>query len=212
MLAVAKHSDYRADPSGRLARTSTFLAATTYGTAQDAQDAVDRVRRVHTRVTGTVPDGTTYRADDPHLLRWVHVAEADSFLRCHQRYGARPLDAAGCDGYVADAARIALALGVPDPPRTRRELDEALAAYRPKLRAIPQAREAARFLVREPPLPLLARGPYALLTVAAVGELPGWARADLGLSLPRARPGPGGASGRRTASPAPSRRVMSGRR
>ena len=119
MIAVAQHSDYREDPWGRLQRTSTFLAATTYGTVEDAQRAVDRVRRVHEHVTGIAPDGRSYRAADPHLLRWVHVAETDSFLRCHQRYGARPLDEAGCDGYVADTARIAIELGVPDPPRTR---------------------------------------------------------------------------------------------
>jgi uncharacterized protein (DUF2236 family) len=183
MIAVAQHSDYRNDPWGRLQRTSTFLAATTYGTAGDAQRAVDRVRRVHLHVTGTAPDGRPYRADDPHLLRWVHVAEADSFLRCHQRYGARPLDDAGCDGYVADIARIAVELGVPDPPRTRAQLGEALRAYRPELRATPEAREAARFLVRNPPLPLLARGPYALLAAAAIGELPDWARREL--RLPR---------------------------
>jgi uncharacterized protein (DUF2236 family) len=186
MTAVAEHDDYRSDPWGRLARTSTFLAATTFGPADVAQQAVDRVRRVHGHVTGTGPGGVPYRADDPHLLRWVHVAEADSFLRCHQRYGVRPLDAAGCDGYVDDIARIGLALGVPDPPRTRRELSEALDAYRPELRAIPEAREAARFLVRTPPLPLVARGPYALLAVAAVAELPGWARTELRLPLPRA--------------------------
>jgi len=183
MIAVAQHSDYRNDPWGRLQRTSTFLAATTYGTAEDAQRAVDRVRRVHQHVTGTAPDGRPYRAADPHLLRWVHVAEADSFLRCHQRYGARPLDDAGCDGYVADIARIAMELGVPDPPRTRAQLDAALRAYRPELRATPEAREAARFLVRNPPLPLLARGPYALLAAAAIGELPDWARREL--RLPR---------------------------
>jgi uncharacterized protein (DUF2236 family) len=186
MIAVAQHSDYRSDPWGRLQRTSTFLAATTFGPADDAQRAVDQVRRVHQYITGTGPDGAAYRADDPHLLRWVHVAEADSFLRMHQRYGARPLDAAGCDGYIADAARIAEALGVPDPPRTRAELDAALAAYRPELRAIPQAREAARFLVWNPPLPLVARGPYALLAATAVAELPAWARRELRLPRPNA--------------------------
>jgi len=184
MIAVAQHSDYRNDPWGRLQRTSTFLAATTYGTADDAQRAVDRVRRVHQHITGIGPDGVPYRADDPHLLSWVHVAEADSFLRCHQRYGARPLDAAGCDGYVADTARIARALGVPDPPQTRQELAAALDAYRLELRAIPQAREAARFLVWNPPLPLLARGPYAMLAATAVAELPAWARRELRLPRP----------------------------
>jgi uncharacterized protein (DUF2236 family) len=186
MIAVARHSDYRSDPWGRLQRTSTFLAVTTYGTADDAQRAVDRVRKVHQYVNGTGPDGLPYRADDPHLLRWVHVAEADSFLRCHQRYGARPLDAAGCDGYVDDAARIALALGVPDPPRTQAELAAALSSYQAELRAIPEAIEAARFLVRTPPLPLVARGPYALLAATAVGELPAWARRELRLPKPHA--------------------------
>lgn len=181
MIAVAQHSDYRTDPWGRLQRTSTFLAATTYGTVEDAQRAVDRVRRVHEHVTGIAADGRPYRAADPHLLRWVHIAEADSFLRCHQRYGARPLDDAGCDGYVADTARIAIELGVPDPPRTRAELSAALRAYRPELRWTAEAREAARFLVRNPPLPLPARGPYALLAATAVGELPPWARRELRL-------------------------------
>ncbi|HEY0934998.1 MAG TPA: oxygenase MpaB family protein [Trebonia sp.] len=184
MIAVAQHSDYRGDPWGRLQRTSTFLAATTFGTADDAQHSVDVVRRVHQYVTGTGADGVPYRADDPHLLRWVHVAEADSFLRAHQRYGARPLDEAGCDGYVADAARIAQALGVPDPPVTVRELDAALEAYRPELRAIPEALEAARFLVRTPPLPLVARGPYALLAGTAIADLPAWARRELRLPPP----------------------------
>ncbi len=184
MIAVAQHSDYRSDPWGRLQRTSTFLAATTYGAADDAQRAVDRVRRVHQHVTGTGPDGQPYRADDPHLLRWVHVAETDSFLRCHQRYGAQRLDAAGCDGYVADTARIALALGVPDPPRTQAELAAAIAAYRPELRVTPEAIEAARFLVWNPPLPLVARGPYALLAATAIAELPPWARRELRLPRP----------------------------
>jgi uncharacterized protein (DUF2236 family) len=94
MAAVAEHSDYRSDPWGRLQRTSTFIATTTYGTARDAQRAVDKVRGVHRRVHGTAPDGRPYRADDPHLLDWVHVAEVDSFLRCHQRYGTAPLGGA----------------------------------------------------------------------------------------------------------------------
>src|ERR1700754_1566434 len=118
MAGVAEHSDYRGDPWGRLQRTSTFLAVTTFGTAADAQRAVDRVRGIHQRVHGIAPDGRPYRASDPRLLEWVHVAEVDSFLLARQLYGANPLDQSGRDGYVADTARIALALGVPDPPLT----------------------------------------------------------------------------------------------
>jgi uncharacterized protein (DUF2236 family) len=189
MTAIAQHSDYRTDPWGRLQRTSTFLAATTFGAEEDAQRAVDRVRGIHARVNGTGPDGLPYRADDPHLLRWVHITEADSFLRCHQRYGEHKLDEAGCDGYVSDIARVATALGVLDPPRTRAELSAALREYEPETRAIPEALEAARFLISDPPLPFAARGPYAALAAAAIADLPGWARRDLRLPwLPLAGP------------------------
>src|ERR1700756_5503897 len=78
MAGVAQHSDYRGDPWGRLARTSTFLAVTTYGPAADAQRAVDRIRGIHRRVHGIARDGRPYSAADPHLLEWVHIAEVDS--------------------------------------------------------------------------------------------------------------------------------------
>ncbi|MEU4167195.1 oxygenase MpaB family protein [Streptomyces sp. NPDC026665] len=181
MAAVSAHSGFRGDPWGRLQRTSTFLAVTTYGTAESAQDACDRVRAVHERVRGVTPDGTPYHAADPHLLAWVHVAEVDSFLRAHQRYGARPLDRAGCDAYVADTARVAAALGVLDPPTTVAGLADRLASYRGEVRATPQARDAARFLLLNPPVPLVARLPYGVLAANAVSLLPPWAAAELRL-------------------------------
>ena len=159
MAAVAQHSDYRGDPWGRLQRTSYFLAVTTFGLADDAQAAIARIRAVHEHVTGTAPDGRPYAASDPHLLTWVHIAEADSFLRAHSRFGARPLDQAGRDGYVEDMARIGAALGVPDPPRTEAELADRIGQYRAELTATAQAREAARFLLLNPPLPAVARAP-----------------------------------------------------
>jgi len=176
MAAVAEHSDYRGDPWGRLQRTSYFLAVTTFGRAEDARDAIARVRAVHRHVTGTAPDGRPYAASDPHLLTWVHIAEADSFLRAHARFGVQPLDQAGRDGYVADMARIGAELGVPDPPRTEAELAERIGRYRAELTATAQARDAARFLLLNPPLPAVARAPYGVLAAAAVSLLPGWAR------------------------------------
>ena len=176
MAAVAGHSGYRGDPWGRLQRTSYFLAVTTFGRTGDAQEAIARVRAIHERVTGTAPDGRPYAASDPHLLTWVHIAEADSFLRAHSRFGSRPLDQAGRDGYVADMALIAEALGVPDPPRTEADLAARLADYRGELAATAQAREAARFLLLNPPLPVLARAPYGVLAAAGVSLLPGYAR------------------------------------
>lgn len=181
MAGVAGHSGYRGDPWGRLQRTSYFLAVTTYGTAADAETAVGRVRGIHRRVRGTAPDGRPYRADDPHLLRWVHVAEVDSFLATYQTYGSEPLDAASSDGYVADMARVGQAVGVVDPPQTTAELAAALADYRDELRGTTEARAAARFILLRPPLPLVARPGYAALASAAVASLPAWARWPLRL-------------------------------
>ncbi|WP_395571690.1 oxygenase MpaB family protein [Streptomyces sp. BK79] len=186
MAAVAAHSGFRGDPWGRLQRTSTFLAVTTYGPADSAQEACERVRAVHDTVRGTTAEGEEYAAADPHLLCWVHVAEVDSFLRAHQNYGARPLDEDGCDGYVADMARIATALGVPDPPVDRAGLAERLAAYRGELRATAEARSTARFLLLNPPVPLLARLPYGIVAANAVALLPRWA--SRALWLPRVPP------------------------
>ena len=181
MAGVAEHSDYRGDPWGRLQRTSTFLAETTFGCAADAQRAVDQVRRIHTYVHGVAPDGRPYEASDPHLLEWVHIAEVDSFLLAYQRYGAAPFDQAGRDGYVADMAVVATALGVPEPPRTEQELRDRIRAYRPELGGTQAARDAARFLLLTPPLALPARPVYGVLAAAAVGMLPWWARFPLRL-------------------------------
>ncbi|MFF1528263.1 oxygenase MpaB family protein [Cellulomonas sp. NPDC058312] len=181
MAAVAAHSGYRGDPWGRLQRTSTFLAVTTFGTVEHAQQAIGMVRRIHDGIVGTTADGEPYAASDPHLLRWVHVTEAHAFLTAHQRYGARPLDAAGCDDYVAQGARVGRALGATDLPETAAGLRDALDAYRPELRGTPEAREAARFLLVHPPLPVAARVPYGVLAAAAVAGLPRASRGPLGL-------------------------------
>ena len=141
--------DYRGDPWGRLQRTSEFLAVTTFGTADDAQRAVDKVRRDPSpgpRVAPTV--GPTALTPPPAGVG--HIAEIDSFLLAHRLYGDKPLDQAGRDGYVADTARVATALGVIDPPRTEAELRERIEQVPSELRTTPAARDAARFLLVTP--------------------------------------------------------------
>lgn len=181
MAGVAQHSDYRADPWGRLQRTADFLAATTFGPASQAQRAVDTVHRVHERVTGVAPDGRRYEANDPHLLEWVHIAELDSFLVAHDRYGAHPLIGDDRDRYVADVAVVARALGVIDPPESEAALRDRIAQYRSELRGTREARESARYLLIQPPLPFAARPAYGLIVGAAVALMPAWTRMPLRL-------------------------------
>ena len=181
MAGVAIHSDYKADPWGRLQRTADFLASTSFGTAEVAQAAVNRVLAVHERVTGVASDGRPYSANDPHLLLWVHVAEVDSFLAAYQRYGATSLDQKDRDGYVADMSVIASALGVPNPPTTEAELRKQLADFRSELKSTKEARDAARYLIIQPPLEFPARAAYSLIAAAAVSLLPAWSRFPLRL-------------------------------
>jgi uncharacterized protein (DUF2236 family) len=181
MAGVASHSDYKADPWGRLQRTADFLAATTFGPATEAQRAIDMVKRVHTRVVGTADDGRPYSANDPHLLKWVHIAEVDSFLAAHAKFGEVELSPEQRDGYVLDMSRIASALGVIDPPTTVAELADQIASYRPELRTSAPARDAARYLLLTPPLPIYQRPIYGLLGAAAVSLMPLWTRFPLRL-------------------------------
>lgn len=186
MAAVARHSGYREDPWGRLQSISTFLAFTTFGTADDAQRAVDRVIAVHRTVSGRAAGGEPYAATDPALLEWVHDAELSCFLRSHQQYGAHRLSGPDQDAYVAGMARVGAALGVTNPPLTTARLASRIEEYRPQLHGTPEAREAARFILLHPPLPWALRLPYAALAGGAVVLLPDWARAELG--LPRRLP------------------------
>ena len=179
MLGVSQHSGFRGDPWGRLQRTSRFLATTTYGTVADAERSIRIVRAIHKRVQGTAPGGRPYRADDPHLLGWIHVAEVDSFLTTYQVFGSRRLSAAEADEYVRQSGFVAEQLGVVDPPRTMAEVDQLMAEYRPELRLTPAASEAAELLLRDPPLAGPQKLGYAVLAAGAVSSLPPWTRAML---------------------------------
>lgn len=183
MAAVSQHSGFRGDPWGRLHRTSAFLATTTYGPVELAEKLIGRVNRIHAAIAGTTADGLTYRADEPALLTWVHVAEVDSFLAAHQHFGAAPLEGTARDRYVAQTATIARRLGVPDPPTSAAELADCLAGYRPELSLTAAAREAAELLLHHPPLSGVELLGYRPIAAGAVSILPPWARRQLELAM-----------------------------
>ena len=95
---------------------------------------IARVRGIHDHVAGVLPDGTTYRAGDPHLLDWVHVTEATSFLDAWIRYGEPSMSGADQDRYFAEFAQVARALGGARVPESRAEANALIAEYRAELR------------------------------------------------------------------------------
>ena len=181
LAGVWDHSNFRADMLGRLRRTARFIAITTFGEREAALAAIDRVRRIHAAVGGERPDGLPYRADDPALLAWVHVAGAVPFLDAWKRFGEPMMSAADQDRYFADVAPVARALGADQVPVTRAEALALIAALRPELRADPRSREIARIVLRARPPKLAALPVQSLMMQAAVDLLPGWARAMHGL-------------------------------
>ena len=182
MAGVAQHSDYKADPWGRLQRTADFLATTSFGPAEIAEQTIARIRKVHSFVHGTASDGRPYSASDPHLLRWVHVAEVDSFIAAHRAYGAKKLSEATYDGYVEDMAVIARKLGVTAPPTSVQGLRDQLFMFRGELQATPESRDVARYLLLTPPLPITTRP-----SIMA----PAYALSDTATACHRARLPPG---------------------
>ncbi|MFI6156271.1 oxygenase MpaB family protein [Kitasatospora sp. NPDC051170] len=184
MAAVDAHSDFRQDPTGRLHRTARFVSTTTLGSTEAAERAIAAVRRIHPRISGTAPDGRPYRADDPHLLTWVHTAEVVCFLAGYQAFARTPLTAAECDRYYAEAALVAERLGAREVPRSRAEVRACLARLRPELAVTRPALEVLR-LLRGFGRSRRERAAVRILTNASIGLLPPWARAELAVRRPR---------------------------
>ncbi|MFP3463057.1 oxygenase MpaB family protein [Arthrobacter globiformis] len=193
LAGVHDHSNFREDMPGRLARTTAWIHALTYGSTAEAQAAAARVVRLHESVNGTYLDGggtvRKYSANDPELLRWVHNTFTDSFLRAHELWGG-PIPG-GPDAYVREWAEAGRLMGVEFPPESKsalnRELGEYLAAG--ILRGDDRVSETVAF-IRDPPLHPLLRPGYRILFEAAVLSLDPEYRRLLGLHNARLGPLP----------------------
>jgi uncharacterized protein (DUF2236 family) len=180
LAGVWDHSTFRTDILGRLRRTATFIAGTTFGSRHDALALIERVKRIHLGVNGVTPDGQPYRASEPELLTWVHVAEVSSFMTAHLRYVNPSLPIAAQDQYFAETARIAEMLGASNIPRSRAEIAAYLLAMQPELVASERTLEVVRVLLNAPAPSLSMRPAGVLMFNAGVDLLPDWAQAMLG--------------------------------
>lgn len=191
LAGVHDHSNYRADPLGRLAGTIRWIFTVSYGGTAAAQAASDKVLRIHDHIRGSYTtntgEGRPYTANDPDLLRWVHLAFTQAFLGTHEAYGGSI--PGGADAYVADWAVAGALMHVDNPPTTRAELDAQLAAFTPELRHDQRVAETIAF-IKDPPLPRSQQSGYKVLFAAAVASLPPEYRELLQLRAPRLGPVP----------------------
>jgi uncharacterized protein (DUF2236 family) len=187
MAGVAQNSGYRRDPWTRLLRTSEYIGTVIYGTTEQARAAGARVRGIHARMRAVDPrTGELFRVDEPHLLRWVHVTEVESFLCVALRAGVA-LTPAEIDRYYVEQRRAAELVGL-DPatvPGTAADVAAYYEEIRPELALTHESADTALFLAA-PPLPYRlgltpVRLAYSGIVALAVGLLPPWARRLYGL-------------------------------
>jgi uncharacterized protein (DUF2236 family) len=167
------------DAWARLRRTRKFLETRTFGTLAEAERAGRRVRRIHDGLTGTDPDSTQYRVDEPELLLWVHCGEVASCVDIARR-ARLPFSAADLDAFVAEQRASAELIGLDRglAPASMAELDAYYEEIRPRLQVCDEARETLR-LSLHPPVPdgnrVLKLG-LPPVSVLAFFTLPRWAR------------------------------------
>ena len=185
MAGVDQHSDWRSDPVGRLAATSSYLTIVSVGDKATAERVSERVRRVHEHVRGVdAVTGQPYAAGDPALLLWVHAAFVDSNIAAAQLFGS-PLMAVEADRYVAEMVAAAKLVGVPTDmvPASVAELERYIESVRPILRATPAARESMAYLLDPPGLDPDVAEIWQDIREGTIASLPDWARDMYGYSM-----------------------------
>ncbi|MCF8528863.1 MAG: DUF2236 domain-containing protein [Aquiluna sp.] len=174
LTGVAQHSRYEQDPLGRLSGTIRWLTVTTFGSITAVAQEAKRVNRMHTRVSGVYEtskgEQLPYRAADPDLLLWVHVAFMDSFLRSHQNYSKKPIPG-GADSYVKLWSKSVAPLGLDEAPMSEAELLHTLEKFESDITVTKTTQEVIRW-IKNAPLPALAKPVYALLFHSALASLP----------------------------------------
>ncbi len=179
VAGVEDHSTYRADPLGRLSRTSVYVTETTYGAMPEVEAAVEVVRRAHRPVTGTSERNLPYSAGRPEMAAWVHNVLTDSFLAAYQAFGPERLSVADADRFVVEQTEIGRLLGADPLPETAAELSAWIRDHPDRVATNAQA-SAISFL-RNPPLNPPVKIGYRLLFDAALTTISPELREQLGV-------------------------------
>lgn len=187
---VSQHSNYRADPWGRLYRTLDLTTKIVFGSTATAEEASARIRHTHGRVRGksseaggAYPEGTPYDARTHDLVMWVHATLIHTSLLVYQRY-VGPLTIAEQLRYYEEQKLLGEKFGVPrdEQPATFAEFNEYFAAMLASDRiAVTDALLDVVDAVLNPELPFVARPLTEALRLATVGHLPAGLRDELGL-------------------------------
>ncbi len=190
VFGLLAHSSAMEEPYDRLARTAETMNTIAFGSRAEADRITRRVRAIHRRVSGSLVEpigryeaGTPYRADDPRLLLWILFTLVDSSLVVFRKY-VRSLTRAEEAAYWEDYKVVGKLFGLEelDMPETIDDLDEygRWMLDGDELLVTPWARERAREIVLEPPVPWVARPLLETANFVTVALLPDRIRAQYG--------------------------------
>lgn len=168
---VWDHSNFRADPVTRLRRTGFAALVTVYAPRAEAERMIAAVVKMHERVTGTTPDGLSYRANDPRLLEWVHATALFGFLEAYHCY-VSPLSLEEKSRAFMEGQEAARLYGAEHPPRSWPEWEQLLARTAPGLEDSAILHEFLDLMEAAPILPAWLRPMQRLLVRAAVELTP----------------------------------------
>ena len=181
LAAIWDHSDFRGKLKERLGRTAYFVAATTYGSEAMALNAIRRVNTIHANIRGTDLQGQPYVANEPELIRWVHLVEVTSFLATYQHLAKQPLSTQACDQYITEMARVGHLLGAIDLPLTYVSTQAELLRFADVLSFDARAQEILQ-IIQAYPVDLLDKPWMALVLKCAFDVMPPWVLALMGQS------------------------------
>ena len=170
---VEQHSNYEADPWGRLYGTLDTVIKIVFGDAQRSEEAAARLRRRHDRVKGVSEDGVAYDAHDPELLLWVWATLVDTARLLYERC-VRPLSDEERERYYQEQKLFAYACGVPEGACPAGHADFVAYFARTvadELRVTSGAQAVAHSLV-DPPIPRPLRPLFAPAVLVTAGLLP----------------------------------------
>lgn len=185
LTGVEQHSRYEHDPLGRLAGTTRWLTIATFGSAEALEAESARVNHMHDHVKGQYVTGAgitkDYKAADPDLLAWVHIAFTDSFLTTHELFGEEKIPG-GADEYVSQWSNSVVPLGLTNAPMSRAELKAEIKRYKDEgiLSTSETTKQVVEF-IRKPPLSRAALIAYDRMFDGAVASIPADLQAMLGL-------------------------------
>src|SRR3954468_13981348 len=174
------HTTGLSAPFKRLARTGQAMEAVFFGTRAEADRITSRVRKMHARVRWDGANGESLGADQLEFLLWILACLADSALAMHHWF-VGSLSRNELERFWDEYLLVGELFGL--------EREHAPACYREfrdwfrgrlesgELEVGDEAREIARHLAFELPLPARRRAALPAINLAVAGTLPAEVRA-----------------------------------